>query len=236
MEIQYLFVNKFKWFDTGMTDDFDGHPREGAVYRSIYNADTKLRDVEIFPGKNIVIQSIQLEGEEFNYNSDLIPLNRENILLYPVKEEDLSKILIWDENGNRDMLDKFERSRSGPQIDVVPVIVQAMMQQEEEEMQTLQDALDSMAEVHNLNFLHVPIITELCEYLKTESLMTEDDPAHFLEIDEKKGLSINIGRTMRALKQYAGDNRRTNESREDLFEAMLGIMAELYRRDINEMD
>lgn len=233
MEIQYLFVNKFHWSDAGMTDEFDGHPREGLVYRSIYNEDTKLRDVEIFPGKNIVIQSSQLEGEEFNYNSDLVPLNRENILLYPVKEEDLTKILIWDENGNRDMLDKFERSRTQS---VPPILVQAMIEQEQEEMQVLQDALDSMAEVHNLNFLHVPIITELCVYLKAESLMTEDDPAHFLEIDENKGLSINIGRTMRALKHYASDDRRTNERREDLFEAMLGIMAELYRRDINEMD
>lgn len=236
LEFRYLYVKFFKWQDSFMNETVQGEPQTGRVYRSLWNTQTKNHKIIISDGhrvNSLVIDNLTNSNPESAYLSDIHELTVDNILNFKIEERDLDKLNKWIETKNEDIL-RHQKPMEDPTQGLVK-LQEAIYNQDQEEFKAMDRASSAMLELFHANRTQFEIVVKLAEYLKSESLESGNDLAYYLTLHPQNGKGINIARALRALDTYVSDNRRTNESVSDLYNAMGGIVVEMERKLSNNL-
>lgn len=114
-------------------------------------------------------------------------------------------------------------------------IIKAMIKQEKEDNIFMQKVEAAFEELNLHNSIYAELLIKLAGTLVTYSINSIEDPAGELELDRDRGLSVNIARGIRALKDYSAPLREFGEQMVDLDAALLAIFREKERRILNEI-
>lgn len=230
--IRYLFVNSFKWKDTFNQMQFNGHPLEKQVYRSLYNNSTKIYSL-IFTKIGEQHQALPLEVLEADNEGctyKVTELARTNILDHEIDETELDKIINWMDTDNNDLT---------PRQQQLPVPLQNLMnesfRQAQQDEEFLKKVYVAFEELNLHNTIYAEILLKLAEQLREYSLETVFDPANDLELDRDRGAAANITKAMRLLRDYSLSIREGGEQEYDLNNAIIALVREKERRTLNEL-
>lgn len=216
------FVNKFTWLDVHDQERFQGHPKEGRVYRGEYNSNTKNYGLLVDDNNMLIMDTLVVQGdrERYNFNSEIVELTKDNILSFNILEEDLDNIIKWT-----------EKPAKAPQPHQLPMLVlsQAMKQQEQEESEAAHLAVNTLMELYDVNETQFYILIELAQFLTEKAAEDIDDPTYELSVGPY-GLSQNLAKALTHLKTYSSTDRRKNQNIEDLKQALSGIITEWTRK------
>lgn len=235
LQVKYLYVKKWSW-NHGVVEVMQGVPKEGTVYRGLYNTLTKSYRLIISepPAVTAILIDSLVIADEVNPFGDIIPfvcelveITKQNILGMNLSEDDLDKIIKWQEIKGRDLIT--------PRETALMSLDKAMKDQSVEDAERLHEALGIIEQLLTINCMHFELILELTDVLIKHNMEDYEDPCISLSEGEY-GLSLNIGDVYRALGVYTSQDKRLNLDRRDLHEAFIGIVKELSRRDINGLD
>jgi len=216
----FLFIEKFKWTNLEHTVIYEGHPKEGRVYKSFYNQNDNTYTIGLTENRAVMIQELNADSSDFSYSSKIHTLTKENLLDFNIEDEDLDKIINWME----------------PQEQPINNLVIAMQRQEIDEKQFLQNFINKVSQLYNINTIQAEVLMDVVEALYDNNLYQVNDTVSRLELDRDRGLSVNICRAFRALDNYSGEDRRTSEDYEDLMTAIVSTVREAERRIVNDLD
>jgi hypothetical protein len=222
ISIQYYYSKDFRWIDPMLSEQFQGHPRPGQVYRAIVNDSTKNIKVIVSENTAVVINDF-LHG--IHYEGYLTPLTLENILELNLEEKELDRIIKWQERDHADLKRLYNPQQTTGEHVVLQTLANAMNQQAGEEREDITRATNLLAALRITDSVGFELILELIDALGHESM--SDEPSRALATDPRFSTGINVSRAMNSLCRYIGDDKRTNYDREDLIEAFLGIVNEL---------
>lgn len=236
-EFKYFFINKFQWLDPMENEKFQGHPREKSLYRGWFNKDTSSFRLVVDKDLAIYLEKLVISGET-GYIANISVVDLNNILDFPIVENDLADLNKWLENDNKDLKEEvFKKvtSFSGSSFstpDIVAIIKSNFQQSTNNDMQGFMESAEELKELDPMAF---DVIWGLIDHLLLEM---HEVPEGSIDADwlakSSKGMAINISASLKCLNRYAGDNRRTNEDPEDLYKAMSHITSEIIRSEINE--
>ena len=216
IEIKYLFIKKFTYFNPEDNEIFKGHPTPGRVYKSVYNINSKHHRLLLPAG--IAMGFNQLAGTSEGAEFELEEITINNILDFNIKEDDLDIFL----QSNDDL---FE-----PQMN----LHQAMLTIDREESDFSGRASEVVLGLWALNPTKAEILIEIADLLTKSELKSHEEITGWMRFHPQKGLPLNIEKAIKALDRYWGDERKTSEDTKDLFEALEAICVELERRYDNE--
>lgn len=217
----FLYIDKFKWSSIDHQVSYEGHPKEGRVYKSFYNENDKTYTISLIGDRGILIQDLNGDPDNYCYSSKIQILTKENILDLQIQDEDLDKMI-------RDM-----EPQQQPPINNLMIAIQ---RQENEERAFIQDFIDKVTQLYTVNSIQAEVVLDIVDSLFNYNLSKNDDSAGRLELDKNRGLSINIGAAYRALDSYSSEDRRMGEHHEDLITASMAIIREAERRILNDLD
>lgn len=228
LEVKYLFVKKWKWINVEAREKYQGHPEEGRVYRAFHHTKTKSYRVMV-PGFNgFLMDKPIVTDEDEGFLCECEVVEKKNLCNLNFKEEDLDNIINWIETKNSDLY------QQNLPIPLESFLANIGLQHQMEQADRMAYVTDALTRLDSVNSIQVDVLLELIETLydkNLESVNQED-----ISLDENHGLGVNVSRTQDALKRYAGNDRRTNEAPEDLYEAMGHLVKEAERRIYNELD
>jgi hypothetical protein len=229
---RYIFVKKWKFLDMLDAEKFQGHPIPGRVYRSLYNTKTdSYRIILNEAGQDgLLVKDINNTSEENGFVSESVIISKSNLLELQLDEEDLDKIINWQETNNSDL---FTEMNPIPQ-EILVRLEQALTAPSGDQ-HLMDEALHTASELINVNYDFFDVWIELGQLLVEQSIADHDSQAVVLS-ESEGGMSLNIGDVYKALKVYTGDDRKTNLDRSSIHEAMIGLSRELVRRNLNELD
>jgi hypothetical protein len=232
LEAKYIFVSKWKFLDMLDAEKFQGHPIPGRVYRSLYNNKTDSYRIILNEAAQdgLLVKDINNTSEENGFLSESVVISKSNLLELQLNEEDLDKIINWQETNNSDL---FTEMNPIPP-DIILRIENALATTSEDQ-QLMDSALHTASELINVNYDFFDVWIELGQLLVEQSLLDHDSQAVVLS-ESEGGMSLNIGDVYKALKVYTSDDRKTNLDRSSVHEAMIGLARELVRRNLNELD
>ncbi len=246
-EFKYLYCHKFKWSNPLENEQTGGHPKEKTIYRGWYNTETKSYRVMSNPGVGLYMKNLK-ETDSFpqGYTCDFEEVTKSNILQFKnITEENLTEMLQWLEYNNADLKERLGFTKppsdyvvSGPPPfnPIIAVINQATEEQQAQQY-SFQGFMESGEELLNINPTAFEKIWNLIEnVLETTYNIPEGPIDHDYLRHSPQGMSTNINDAYKCLYRYAGNDRRTNENPDDLYEAMGYILTELIRRDYNNLD
>lgn len=225
VSIKYLFIKKFSWNETWDKERFQGHPREGEVYRSIYNPKTNNNKLIINPPPGG--DSLLLEDFKNTYEGEIIEITPQTLLECNLPEGNLDKLIQWLESENKDLKDLYQQPAP------LQILQQAMSSQEYDEQQALNRAINILAELYNINGEVFDIVLALAEGMIQYTIERESDPTNFLMMGER-GAAINIREAVIHLNRYVGPDRRTDLDKNDLYESIKYIIQEIERIKLNK--
>lgn len=233
MIVKYLYVSHFKWKDTFHQVNYEGHPMENKVYRSVYHPDSKVYSLifreKTYPYEAIVFDDLTLDTPVCT--CDISLLTKENLLNHNLEETELDKIIKWMENDNEDIKPKRQETLPVPLSD----FFSAIKKQSDDDKRLFREMAQSFEELNLHNTIYCELVIELVKRLKDYSIDTVNDPASELELDADRGLSVNIARAMRDLRQYSLPVRSGGEVIEDLNDCLLAIFREKERLVLNRI-
>jgi hypothetical protein len=222
--IKYLFIKKFEWSNIQYKEDYQGHPLEGRVYKASYNENTKNHTLHGMGDVSVTIEYLKTSDPDRSYVSDILELTKETILSVDIQEEDLNKIINWNEMEDGESLE----------LSNLPIPLQtlftAMANQANQDEETIQAVASRLRELQPISPLQVEIAHDVVEHLTLMSM--NEDAASELELDPDLGKGMNISHSIRAISRYISKDRRESDFEEDLYEAIGGLMRELERRRI----
>jgi hypothetical protein len=238
LAIKYLFIKKWSYTNFIIKENYQGHPFEGRVYRSIYNTKTKSYSLVLFEdsvhnmddSSGLIVEDINSDNEENGYLSEVKIISKSNLLELQLDEEDLDKIINWQETNNSDL---FTEMNPIPQ-EILVRLEQALTAPSGDQ-HLMDEALHTASELINVNYDFFDVWIELGQLLVEQSIADHDSQAVVLS-ESEGGMSLNIGDVYKALKVYTSDDRKTNLDRSSVHEAMIGLARELVRRNLNELD
>lgn len=236
LTVKYIYVEKWNWLDVISGEIFGGHPIENCVYRSVYNKKTKSHRLILSEGTAnspkdaILIKNFNQSNEIEGYTCQLTEITKSNLLNINLNETEVDKLHDWTQSNNDDL-------KGHPQPDEAGLIrlKNAMLEQEMEDKEYLENLFNVATKLLSVNSDYFKILIEIGDLMTESTLIEHDGPVEALSISET-GMSLNIGETLKALKSYTSNNRRTNLDREQLHDALMGIVRELNRRNILEID
>lgn len=227
--IKYLFINSFKWKGTYNQMQFNGHPLEKKVYRSLYNKNTKIYSL-IFDKIGSQHQAVPLDSLEVDNETcyhKITELTKANIINLDIEETELDKIINWMDTDNNDITPKLPAPLQN--------LINESLRQSSEDIEFLRKVTQSFEELLLHNTIYAEILLETAKQLKDYSLETVFDPANELELDRDRGAAANISKAMRLLKDYSQSLRDGGEQQYDLDNALIAIIREKERRILNEL-
>ncbi len=231
MKINYLYVEEFTWSQQIYNSMYEGHPKEGGVYRAAYNPESGWHFViisEASPVKAIVIPSLVSENG-IDWVGKIVNLTKENIINYNLKEEQLDEIIKWMDSNSEDIFK--------PQIPApLQALQRAMDDQQQEDQAFLLHAIGVLEQLQLHNVINLDIIVEISEQLISDSLRSMDSPVSKLKLDKNNGLGANIADALTHITNYTSEDRRTNQDPDDLDRAIIALIRERERRILNELD
>lgn len=221
----YLYVESFKWASHADVEEFHGHPKPKHVYRCMHNKDTNgyrlLYSVDNGTGKAVIIDSIDNSDIEHGFVCKMHPITRDNILNFDINEEDLDALLHWVETDNSDLKNIMKPKK---QIEE-PTIT--MLDEE------AGDFFATSLELRNIDPLLFDAIHELMIAICDEKPDDSSIDTTWINLSPRFGTGANISKALEYISRYAGENRRTNLSKEDLFEAIKCLLNEYNQRQFN---
>lgn len=240
LEAKYIFVKKWNFLDMLDGEKFQGHPIPGRVYRALHNTKTDSYRVILNEADKdgLLVKDINSTSEENGFLAESIVISKSNLLelvgkptdKLQLNEEDLDKIINWQETNNSDL---FTEMNQVPQ-DIMLRLEQALAAPSEDQ-QLMDEALHTASELINLNYEFFEVWIELGKLLAEQTLLDHDSQSVVLS-ESEGGMTLNIGDVYKALRVYTGDDRKTNLDRSSIHEAMVGLSRELVRRNLNELD
>lgn len=215
--IKYLLVKKFSYHDPQEAESMSGHPLPGRIYRSVYNVNTKHHRLLLPDG--VVMGFNQLTGTSEAASFELVEITLENILDHDIVEEDFAIF----HHPNDDIF--FE-----PKVEIIGLeaLQQKIGESMHQEIDFSQRASHAVLSLYQANPAKAEILVELAEYLNDKDLEASTDISNWMRYHHK-GSFVNIAKALTALDRYTGENKRTNEAANDLFEALEAIVVELER-------
>lgn len=229
----YLYVEKFDWVSQVDSEQFNGHPKTKAVYRAIYNKDTKGYRIiysvsSTGEAQAFIIDKLVSENEENGFTCKITPITRQNMLGFDIDEKDLDKLLFWTETDN---------------LDLKKIMVENEKKPTQKQNNTIIDIRDvdpavgeffiCAMEARDVNPLLFDAIHELMHnVIETTPDDTSVDTT-WISLSKKHGTGANISRALESIALYAGENRRTNLDTEDLFQAIKHLLNEYIQRQFN---
>lgn len=222
-DIFYTYVKKFKWSHPVSNETFGGHPKDGRVYRVIKNTDTNTYRL-IYgriggTGQGVMLESLTSSDESVGYTSDIVPITRANILDLEISEEDLDLLKIWTDTDNRDIKEIFELKNQPPPPSLPPP---AWVQPND-----LTEFVSCASELQSIDPTSFDTIHELIHALNEPP----NEPIEVLNMRMNRnfGGGANMVKVFEHLTRYMGDDRRTNQDKNDLLEAQKYITYEINR-------
>lgn len=215
VEIKYVFVKSFQFFNPAEAEALSGHPRVGSVYRSVQNLHTKHHRLLLPDG--VIMGFNQLVGESGGASFELAEINIDNILDYDIAEEDLQIFL----HPNDDI---FEQ----PPTIMIEGLQQQLEQSIEDEVDFSSRASDVVLSLFEINPVKAEVLIKVASFLLDSEMQSHEDAAYNLKLSSK-GLGLNIGAALIHLDRYSSEDRRTSECEEDLLEAIGAIVLEMER-------
>ena len=117
----------------------------------------------------------------------------------------------------------------GQEIEGFIKLIDAMQEQELEDKELLDEASDIFEELLNVNIIHAEVLVQLAHLLVDYNLTKDQDPAAELELDETRGLALNIGTALRDIDMYSNVNVPPGKDLEDLYDAIISLIREAER-------
>lgn len=221
VEIKYILIRSFKYYNPEEAEVFNGHPHIGRVYRSVFNLHTKHHRL-LLPN-NIVMGFNLLTGDNGSAAFDLVEITIDNILDLDIQEEDLEIFL----HPNDDIFQ--------PQI-----MIEGLGDLQNQLEQSLKDEADFSSrasevvlDLYQVNPIKAEVLLQFASLFLDSEMESHQDAAYDLRMS-RDGMSLNIGEALRSLDTYSGGDRRSNLDINDLLDAMVSIGTELERQYISE--
>lgn len=238
--VKYVYVNEFDWLVPGLAERYNGHPRKGGVYRVIFNPHSKNYKL-IMPDEAYAILLDRLvitKKDEFpqeQVSCNLTEIDKRNIIGLKLDEAALDDIIKWQASENVDIRAMYKQPEQPKQVPPTEIIQQAMASMHREEDEAVERASEIMLGLHMTNTGLFYLLLELAERLKEYDLMTSEDPTLSIVLGIE-GKGVNIRGAMLNLSLYMDKPRDGGDDRSSLMQAMLHIMTELERRELNDLD
>jgi hypothetical protein len=213
--VKYLFVNKWTWTDVLHKEVFQGHPFEGKIYRALYHTKKKSYRVLIDTENALYLETLTTTEPEKGFLCEVDEITKQN----------LDKLLNWTTTENKDLMPNEQNIK-----DFLQLITEGS-----QESTLMDDALHVADELLNLHTDWFQVWLEIGGILTEQSVLDHDSPVAILA-ESEEGMSLNIGEALKDLKTYIGDNRKTNFDRTSIHQAIIALVRELHRRDLNELD
>lgn len=238
--IVYLFVNSFEWMSAADKERNVGHLHSGAVYRALYNKDTKTYRVfykdETGTLNAIYIPKLIMTEEEreseFTYLSNIVEIRRNNVVELGLTIDHLNEILFWQDEKDKSVKQatELEQQKITPQ-DVIEAVQQ---QQETVEFNALGKAIYDLRQSNQALY---DALSEMVYFvIESESKVNKGViDAGWMDFSKILGAGKNIGKAIQHLSVYGSDDRRTNLGQRDLLEAINALLLESTRRRIQNI-
>lgn len=227
--VKYIYIKKHVWFHPAMREEFQNHPLQGRVYRDIYNPKTGNHKVPVSGSDGIGFETLVGSNEASDY--ELVEINLDNILDFDIREEDLDLLNKWIESENSDIRQMY--SPTAP----LNKLKQALHNHNMDEADALARGTEALHNLWHINNLKYDIIVNLINYLSEADLDSYADPGNYLRHHPSHGLGVNIAQALRALDNYASDNKRVSEDLADLYVAVEALVTEIERKiTTNQVD
>lgn len=217
-----------------------GHLRDGRVYRCLHNLDAKSYLVNYDPHNCILTDSLlttELDGSAFT--CELIQLTKNNILEFPIKEDDLDMIIKMEAGGHKDIMAMhmgdaaIMDGSSLPPRQIVEGIMRNFHSQEREDLDYVSTIASKLAHLIRMNCMQVDALNDVIDGLLAA---TETEPQTFTEALSRtnSGSGYNIGRALEHLQIYTGNDKRLSYDYNDLTMAIMYLIEEQVRRIYND--
>jgi|GEM_PF-6720808 len=228
-EFKFFYVSKFAWGNPLDNERNQGHPKEKKVYRGWYNKDTGTYRLAYDLQNAIWLDKLKIDEPESGYTSDITELSLNNILNFPIEEDCLENLIKWLEIDNKDL-----KQVAFPKIMQEAQLIALIKNKMEPQEQMIEGFINSAEELHAIDPMSFEKVWEVMDYLLEEM---HNVPEGSIDADwlskGPRGAGINISNAIQCLSRYIGDNRRTNEDPKDLLKAIVHILNELIRAEIN---
>lgn len=227
---KYLFVNSWTWHDATLSEDYNGHPHAGEVYRAIYNDKTKNYKLE-FPTEQLLTDVLLIEKLTFSdddSSGSLTEITKENIVKLNLSEADLDKLIGWFDNAKQDMAKLYGKKKAPERITVV--------EPSNQERQVMAGALHILNSIYQTNTALFALIMEVASRLHRNDMQK---PIHnaMTTLTLSGGASgVNIHQALGNLEEYIKPIKKGGDDRDNVIYAIIHLFTELQRRVINNLD
>lgn len=204
MEIRYIYV---KEADRVFKAEY--YPIDGT-----FEVDPTTDEDKIFSNLASTVGSVSVDF-----------LTKENILDYPIKEEDLDRIIEWttDIDLYEDVAENFVRE----------AVKEGIKKISEQDKIDMNHAGELLLNLKLIDPDYFTIITILTDFLSRYSL-TQDLSG--LEFDLISGSGVNVRDALNSLKPYVSNEKKVREQEQDLVVAIVALLTEYKRRIIHNLD
>ena len=224
-KVVVLYVKDFKWLDQYTAEHFGGHLKNKRVYRAIYNKDIdSYRVLYTIEGRHNAVNLPSLITKSgAMYTSNIVLIDKQNIVDFDISEEDLDQIIKWDDH--KDLKKIIDERRVVSQDQQEPEFIQELFKMVKQD--ELKEYMERSRELFQINPIMHDVLLDVITYLTGHTDMSIESLN--LTMDDNFGPGINIGKTYEALGRYTSENKRVNFNPDDLLDGMEGLLTEYTR-------
>lgn len=232
---KYLFVHDFKWLDPTRSEQYQGHPLPGKIYRAVHNEKTGNYKVFIPPVNILMTDRLNLvETDDQECVSSIVEITKANIISLNLQDEELTKLTQWMDMDNKDIKDSLYKDEPMMQKGLES-LQQAIDQQSREEAEAMFVAKEVLTPLLITNSLAFDLLLEIAYAVHQDDMENQNSNTLSLALGPD-GKGANMSQVLMCVNEYLDKPKNGGDDRDSLIALILHAFTELQRRVIQDLD